>query len=125
MRSRGPLASTLLATLAAACLARPEPSPGAAAHLGVACVLDVDCPRGYRCTGVGGVGSQTEGFCTIPCAPGDSVTCADGYGGEGTPSCETERCLLLCATPGASGECPPWLQCFWEPLRGSGVCVRP
>ena len=126
MRPRLPtffLASTAAAALG--CLTAPEASAGPSRNLGLICTIASDCPGGHECIRLLGVGSQTDGFCSIACAGGDLATCADGYAGPGYPVCSSDRCVIQCTTPGDPGQCPAGLACLESAPQAPSYCVRP
>jgi len=101
---------------------QPDAAPGnpdaappfpSAANLGQPCAGagGVACAGGEDCVTITGIGSQTEGFCTIPCpTAGDTASCSNGYTGGGMPACALDNgmggfsCAVLC-TVGTPGQC--------------------
>ncbi len=101
---------------------QPDATPAITAeNLGLPCAgaNNVPCPTEDEvCITLTGIGSQTEGFCTIPCdGQGDTVSCSNGYVGNGQPQCAVNDgaggflCLVACQNVGGAGECDPGLQC--------------
>jgi len=80
------------------------------------------------CTGITGVGSTTDGWCTPPCNNNDA-DCAAGYTGPGTPRCaiiesegaDPSLCLIQCT--GDGGPCPTGLTCMQLPSSTNWACV--
>jgi hypothetical protein len=109
----------------------PDATPLASAeNLGQPCggAGSVACPGGEDCVTITGIGSQTEGFCTVPCTgEGDTVSCSNGYAGGGTPACALDDgagggfCAVLC-NPAGSGECATGTVCT-DAGGGAGVCT--
>jgi len=86
------------------------------------------CPAGEDCITLQGLGSTTEGFCTVPCTgQTDTTSCSNGYTGGGSPACAVDDgaggflCLVTC-TLGSTTECDPALQCA-DSMQGVGICV--
>ncbi len=111
----------------------PDATPAITAeNLGLPCAgaNQIACPTENEvCITLTGLGSQTEGFCTIPCqGQQDAVTCSNGYAGNGQPQCAVNDgnggflCLVLCQNIGGAGECDPGLQCA-DTGQNIGACV--
>ncbi|MBK9034843.1 MAG: hypothetical protein IPL61_26870 [Myxococcales bacterium] len=62
----------------------PDAAGGGVNALGQVCTPGT-CPAGNMCTGVGGVGSQTMGWCSPMCTSMGGE-CAAGYTGPGAPA---------------------------------------
>ncbi len=105
---------------------------GSAANLGLPCTAAMPCPNegaGETCTLLTGIGSETEGFCTISCAgQGDDATCQNGFPGPGQAGCfladqaQTNfSCGIICT--GGPGTCPAGLGCFDTGQMGVHLCA--
>jgi hypothetical protein len=99
---------------------------GAAVNLGEPCGA-MACPGGEDCITLQGLGSTTEGFCTIPCTA--NPDCTDGYVGPGSPQCVLSdgmmppnlSCGIVCT--GGAGSCPDGLGCFATGMGATMLCA--
>lgn len=111
----------------------PDAGGGAAnaANLGQPCggTEGAMCPAGYECVTLQGLGSATEGFCTLACAgQGDDATCQNMFPGPGDAGCYLTdgmggfSCGVIC-TMIDPPDCPTGLGCFDTGQMGIHLCA--
>lgn len=110
-------------------------APAASNALGQVCTLGAAgaCPAGNTCVAVGGVGSQTMGWCSPMCMNMNAI-CSTGYTGPagGMPVCAINEamgapptlCAIVC-TAGMNAQCPTGLTCQPVPNAGVSICAVP
>jgi len=107
-------------------------APAVTNALGQVCVLAApNCPEGNTCTGVTGVGSTTNGYCSPTC-DNNNALCTAGYTGPagGTPVCALTTmqgqppslCAIICTMP---AHCPQGLTCQAVPNTTTMICAPP